>query len=177
LQGAAVCGKKPHDDATKEVRMPAISRILVPVDFSPHARAALDYAVELAATTNAAVDVLHVAEPTAYAGPEAVAMLPDATRGAFVAERGEVRRELEGFVGATRPRVRDVRIETGLPGDVIPAVAKAGEYDLVVMGTHGRGGLARLVVGSVAEVVMRRATIPVLTVKLPRREPRERVPL
>jgi nucleotide-binding universal stress UspA family protein len=155
----------------------AVSRILVPVDFSPCSRAALDYAVELAEQMSAAVDVLHVAEPTGYAGPEALMLAPDAARGPWAESRADVLRELDGFVGPSRARVRDVRAESGLPADLIASVAKEGGYDLIVMGTHGRSGLSRLVVGSVAEAVMRRASIPVLTLKLPKREHRERVPL
>jgi nucleotide-binding universal stress UspA family protein len=155
-----------------------IERILVPVDFSPCSRAALDYAVELAEQTRASVDVLHVAEPR-YAGPpEALLLAPDAAGGqAWGQPRADMFHELEGFLGPARRRVRNVRVEEGLPGDAIDAVARRGSYDLIVMGTHGRGGLTRLVVGSVAESVMRRATIPVLTLRLPKREHRERVPL
>lgn len=157
--------------------MPAISRILVPVDFSPCSRAALDYAVELAGQMKAAVDVLHVAEPTGYAGPDSMMLVPDAARDSWGERPDDVLHELEGFLGAARARVRDVRAEAGLPSDVIASRAKDGGYDLIVMGTHGRSGLARLVVGSVAEAVMRRAQVPVLTLRLPSRDSHERVPL
>jgi nucleotide-binding universal stress UspA family protein len=157
---------------------PVVSRILVPVDFSPCSRAALEYALELAEGMGAQIDVLHVSEPSAFIGADALMLIPDASRaGALGESRDDLLHELDGFLGSARARVRRVRLEPGLPADVIPSVAKDGGYDLVVMGTHGRSGLSRLVVGSVAEAAMRRSPVPVLTLRLPRHEPRERVPL
>jgi nucleotide-binding universal stress UspA family protein len=152
-----------------------IHRILVPVDFSPCSRAALEYAAELADRNDAKVEVLHVHEPAPYVGPSVLAMMPSPPR-RWDETQGDVLRELEGFVGGARDHLR-VRVETGLPGDVIPAVAKQGDFDLIVMGTHGRSGLARALLGSVAETVMRRAPVPVLTLRMPRHEPREAIPL
>lgn len=155
----------------------AISKILVPVDFSPCSRAALDYAAELADQMKAEVDVLYVQEPSEYLGPASLVTLPQLSAAQSDEMRNDVRRELDGFMGEAKPRVRDVRVEPGLPGDVIPTVAKQGAFDLIVMGTHGRGGLSRLVVGSVAETVMRNAQVPVLTLRMPKKETRERIPL
>jgi universal stress protein A len=156
-----------------------VRRILVPVDFSPCARAALDYAAQLAEGMGATFDVLYVHEPGGYAVGDSLTIAPYAQRASQPWD--EVHRdtssELDGFLGALRPRVNAVRIEPGLPSEVIASVAKDGAYDLVVMGTHGRSGIPRLVVGSVAEAVMRKATVPVLTLRLPKKEPRERIPL
>lgn len=152
-----------------------ISRILVPVDFSPCSRAALEYAAELADRNDARVEVLHVQEPAPYAGPVGMSMMPPVAR-RWDETPGDVLRELEGFVGPSHDHLR-VRVESGLPGDVIPAVAKQGDFDLIVMGTHGRSGFARALLGSVAETVMRRAPVPVLTLRMPRHEPRESIPL
>jgi nucleotide-binding universal stress UspA family protein len=155
----------------------AIRSILVPVDFSPSSRAALDYAAALADQTKARVDVLYVHEPVGYLGSASLVAIPQVPGPAWDETRREIVRELDGFIGTTRSQVRNVSIEPGNPGDVIPEVAKKGDVDLIVMGTHGRSGLNRLLVGSVAESVMRKAPVPVLTLRMPKREARERVPL
>jgi nucleotide-binding universal stress UspA family protein len=162
----------------EEDAMPASAfhRILVPVDFSPCSRAALDYATKLAEQTHANVEVLYVEEPTSYVGPDNLAFAGE-ERPNPVESRNAVVREIEGFLGPMKNQVRDVRVEPGAPGDVIAAVAREGAFDLIVMGTHGRSGLSRLVVGSVAESVMRKAPVPVLTLKMPQREAREAIPL
>ena len=88
-------------------------------------------------------------------------------------------REVEHFLAkaATRPSQLSVRVEAGEPSDLILQVAKEGRVDLIVMGTHGRTGLSRLLIGSVAEAVLRRSTCPVLTIRVPSRTSRESVPL
>lgn len=155
----------------------AISSILVPVDFSPCSRAALDYGSALAEQMKARLEVLYVNEPATYLGPASMVMMPQTPATAWDETRSEILRELDGFLGSARSRVGNVRVESGAPGDVIPEVARQGEFDLIVMGTHGRSGLNRLVVGSVAESVMRKAQVPVLTLRTPKKEPRERIPL
>jgi nucleotide-binding universal stress UspA family protein len=156
----------------------AISRILVPVDFSASSRAALDYAAQLAEQTHARVEVLHVREASAYGGPESVILVPrgGAAGPTWEETRAAIEREVESFVGPLRGRVA-VHVKSGVAGDIISDTARSGGFDLVVMGTNGRSGLSRLLVGSVAETVMRKAPVPVLTVRMPRREPRERIPL
>lgn len=157
--------------------MSSIRRILVPIDFSRCSRSALDYALDLAAQLQATLEVLHVFEPNGYAVSEAVSLVPPPRGQQWDETRVQLRREVDSFLGASRERIRDVRIETGTPADVIPEVARDGEFDLVVMGSHGRTGLSRLVVGSVAETVMRKSHVPVLTLKLPTKQPRESIPL
>jgi nucleotide-binding universal stress UspA family protein len=154
-----------------------VTRVLVPIDFSPSARAALDYAAFLADRLGAELEVLHVWEPPGYAGPDTLALLPAGPGPpGWDQARGEVRREVEHFVGegSARPRQVRVRVEAGEPSDTILQVAEAGGTDLIVMGTHGRTGLSRLLVGSVAEDVMRRAACPVLTLRVPSSASRER---
>lgn len=156
--------------------MPSIRRILVPVDFSKCSRAALEYALEFAAPLGAAIDVLYVWEPNGYAGSGALGVVPPPRGQAWDETRLQMKREVDSFLGPHREQVRQVRIESGVAGDVIAETAR-DEYDLVVMGSHGRTGIARLLVGSVAEAVMRKSDIPVLTLRLPVRQPREAVPL
>ena len=158
--------------------MAAVKRVLAPVDFSACSRAALEHAVHFARQMGATLDVLHVSEPVGYADSHLLAIAPEAAGGALEPRREDVRREIEAFVGALRGGVEHVLVESGIPGDVIAAVASDGRYDVIVMGTHGRSGLARLVMGSVAEAVMRKARVPVLTLRMPPKESaRERIPL
>ncbi len=141
--------------------------ILVPVDFSEASDAALDYAVELAAKLGAKVHVLH-----AYEIP--VVGFPD---GVLVATADIAGRILNASQGAldealAKHKNRGAEITASLrqadPRDAILAVAKELGADLVVMGTHGRRGLARALLGSVAESVVRTSGVPVLTVRGPR---------
>ena len=159
----------------------AISRILVPIDFSPSSRAALEHATFLAGRLGASLEVLHVWEPPGYVGPDTLALLPVGTAGqpGWEQTRTEVAREVDRFLAKApaQPRALSVRVEAGEPSDVILHVASESGSDLIVMGTHGRTGLSRLLIGSVAEAVLRRATCPVLTVRVPSKAPREGVPL
>jgi nucleotide-binding universal stress UspA family protein len=163
-----------------EVPVPAVTRVLVPIDFSPSARAALEYATFLVGRLGADLEVLHVWEPPGYVGPDTLALLPLAPgQPGWDQTRGEVLREVEHFLGkgTARPKQLSVRVEAGEPSDTILKIAKDGGTDLIVMGTHGRTGLSRLLIGSVAEAVLRRSTCPVLTIRVPSRTSRESVPL
>jgi nucleotide-binding universal stress UspA family protein len=85
----------------------------------------------------------------------------------WVQTREGVKRDVERFVSQSpaKGRVAAIRVEAGEPSDGILEAARAVRADLIVMGTHGRTGIARLLLGSVAEAVLRRATCPVLTVR------------
>jgi universal stress protein A len=161
--------------------MLSIKRILVPVDFSASSRAALAHAIQLAEALGAAIEVLHVHEPAGYVGPDTLALLPvDLSSERWEHVQREMAREIDRFLGAERARIPGlvVKVEPGSPAAVIPEVARADSADLIVMGTHGRRGLSRLVVGSVAESVMRRAHCPVMTLRIPGARPvREAVPM
>jgi nucleotide-binding universal stress UspA family protein len=149
--------------------MDAISRILVPVDFSDPSRVALDYAATLARTFRATVDVLHVWDAPSFA-PRASGLvgLPAGEPSLDELIRRNADEALDGFVADARKRgvsVRSSRTERGAPWHTIVEVARAGSYDLVVIGTHGRTGLPRVLLGSVAENVVRHAHCPVLSVR------------
>ncbi|HEX5102049.1 MAG TPA: universal stress protein [Polyangiaceae bacterium] len=148
--------------------MGTIHRILVPVDFSEPSRRALDYAAKLARPLGAAIDVLHVAEVPAFVPsasmPEAGAS--DLSLVALVREGAD--KMLTQFVVEAAARgivVQASRLELGSPARVITELAVAGDYDLIVIGTHGRTGLTRALMGSVAERVVRHAPCPVLSVR------------
>jgi len=150
--------------------MSDIRQILVPVDFSEHSREALDYAAELARPFGASLDVLHVWEAPAFVPP---ASLPDAgVADLSLVElvKANAERSLDEFVTAATKRgvkVRRAEVQPGTPAHSIVDFAKSGGYDLIVIGTHGRTGIARAVIGSVAERVVRHAPCAVLTVRPP----------
>lgn len=138
--------------------MQPIRTILVPTDFSKHAAAALDVARTLARDHGARLIVLHV--EMQYAGTLAMTIDPNAARAAL----DEIRERVEG------PDLKS-SVETQLRiGDPVVEILEAIEKekpDLVVVGSHGRTGLKRLLLGSVAEAVLRRSSCPVLTVRTP----------
>lgn len=138
--------------------MIALKTILHPTDFSAPSDYAFRLACSLARDHGARVVVLHVAAP-----PVAFSEF-----GAYVAAEGS-KAALLADLRRLRPARNDVPVEhwlmDGDPAGEIVCHAEATECDLIVMGTHGRTGLGRMFLGSVAEQVMRRAPCPVLTVK------------
>ncbi len=143
--------------------MIALKRILVPTDFGPAADAALTYARALAKSFGATLHVMHVAEnfflrPT-VGDPHALK--------AAVARRLEERLTAEDRIGLHAHAVLETSDHAA---DAITGYAKEADIDLIVMGTHGRHGISHLLVGSVAERVVRTASCPVLTVKNPEHE-------
>jgi nucleotide-binding universal stress UspA family protein len=143
---------------------PAISRILVPLDFSAHSDAALRYATALASHLGASMDLLHVVEDpvTALAWSSALD-LPDLSelRDSLVEE---ATRHLERCrTVAEGPSMQMLTVRVGRPTEVITEYAKAFAVDLVVMGTHGTSGHAGVLMGHVAACVVRHAPCPVLT--------------
>lgn len=142
-----------------------LKRILVPVDYSSSDQTALAYATALARDQKAAITVLHVEEPPmAYGGGEMY-------YGVEQPDREELARMLAKLVPSDPSIDVKHRLLTGDPASVIARAADEERADLIVMGTHGRSGLTRLLMGSVAEVVVRHAKCPVLTVKQPNSAP------
>lgn len=145
--------------------MGRITHILVPADFSPASDAALAWATDLAQQYGARVSLLHV-----VTDPRAVGMwTPEVyvPANAETQERllREARERLERALPADERSRFAVTIDARL-GDVAENILEAAReqhVDLIVMGTHGRHGLAHLLLGSVAERVLRDATCPVLT--------------
>ncbi len=138
----------------------AIHRILHPTDFSERSAHAFRLACALARDHGASVLVLHVKAPLVIYGEGLMAEPPPGyTEG--------LRAQLKS-VQAHDPRVvLEHKLVEGEPAEEILRVAREAGCDLIVLGTHGRTGLRRLLMGSVAEVVVRKAECPVLTVKTP----------
>jgi universal stress protein A len=140
-----------------------LRQILVPTDFSDESRAALAYAAALAETFNASLHVLHVLQAIVATEPVPVQYESRQLEGAVEATAWEELREL--LAGDDYARLKaTLAIEWGLPVAEISRYAQEHEIDLIAMGTHGRGGLKRLILGSVAESTVRGAPCPVLTI-------------
>lgn len=135
--------------------------ILFPTDFSHASDEVLPHATALARDSGATLIILHVEEPpVAYGGGELYYGIAEPNTDAL-------KKMLENIKPAD-PKVPCVhRMVTGDPATEIVRVATDEHADLIVMSTHGRSGLTRVLMGSVAELVVRRAPCPVLTFKQP----------
>ena len=144
-----------------------VNTILCPVDFSAASEEAARYAVQLAGSLGASrLAFLHVFQRPIGPAIEVASTFIDAQ--AEVAIKEHLRRELEGL--AKRHSAHGVEVEAslleGIPYATIVEQAEAIEADLLVMATHGRTGLSHLLLGSVAEKVVRTSTVPVCTVRV-----------
>ncbi len=141
-----------------------IDKILVPTDFSPQSDAALGYAVDLAERIGHRVILLHTLGPSTVPLLDG-AIIPSAhelvERVADASEQIDALRRRFDRAGVSI----EAKVVQGAPAEEIVRFADAERCDLIVMGTHGRSGLARIALGSVAERVVRAATIPVLTIR------------
>ena len=150
--------------------MKSFRRILHPTDFSVASRPAFKRALALARNNDASLTILHVIAPFAPILGEGY-IPPRTWESIELQVRSQAQRELAKLVA--RARKAEVRatslVQEGPAADRIVRAARARRADLVAMGTHGRSGLARLVLGSVAERVVGSAPCPVLTVRAGRR--------
>ena len=149
-----------------------IARILVPVDFSECSGAAFTYACELARKLDAKVTLLHVWDvPFLWSSVGDTMVTVPTEEPMTVAQLVKKRatEEIARFLNDNAPRGVDVtaRLEMGDPARVVCDYAQKSSHDLVVMGTHGRTGLSRVLAGSVAENIVRHCAVPVLTVRTP----------
>ena len=143
-------------------------RIVVPTDFSDCAEEAWALAQRVAEALQSEVVLVHVfIEPPSYGDPMAVP--PDKAWEAFEKGRQWVAEALDKIAAKAKDKGLTVRplMRTGAPAQEIVDLATAEHADLVIMGTHGRGGVRRVLLGSVADRVIRLAPCPVLTVRTP----------
>ncbi|WP_435347633.1 universal stress protein [Haloarchaeobius sp. HRN-SO-5] len=139
-------------------------RIMVPTDGSEGVERAVEHAIDLAVTHDATLYAVYVVDSASYGG------VPMETAWEGLHEMLET----EGEAALRRVRdlgtESDIQVETalleGTPAKEIVRYAESNDCDLVVMGTHGRGGIDRLLLGSVAERVVRSSEVPVLTVQV-----------
>jgi len=142
--------------------MARIKKILVPVDFSKNSQVLVDYALDLARSLDAHVTLFNVAETFADYLEMEVAPFAVSEMEREIREVKEAK--MARLVESLRAKYADLdgRVVSGLPADEINKAAEEGDYDLIVIGTHGYRGLDKVMLGSVANRVLRRATRPVL---------------
>jgi len=149
-----------------------IKKILVPVDYSDCSQAALEAAMGLAAKFGATVDVVHVWDRPPYVSDTVVVRSAGGEKRSLVDMiRENAQREMDEFVNAEKPPSGvslTERLLSGEPASKLLEELGKREHDLVVVGTHGRTGLTHVLLGSVAERLVRLSPVPVLTVPRPR---------
>jgi nucleotide-binding universal stress UspA family protein len=146
-----------------------IKHILCATDFTETSARAIDYAASLAKGLNVPVTVVHAYEIPVYGFPD----------GALIATAEITQRITQAAQEALDKTVKDLVsrgveakgvLRTGAPWDEVISVGQEQKADMIIIGTHGRKGLARALLGSVAENVIRTSTIPVLVIHGPRDE-------
>ena len=147
-----------------------IKKILCPVDFSDCSEHAMRYAMAFAEAYGSQLELLHVVEMP-FLPSYSTAGIPEIH---FPLDeiKKQSRERLDKLVeecGNERYKISG-NVVVGAPFLEVVKVAKEGEFDLIVIGTHGRSGLKQMLIGSVAEKIVRKAPCPVLTVKHPEHE-------
>lgn len=142
--------------------MRPVERILVPTDFSDASRTALDFALALASQLSAKVMVLHVAEPPPYDGQHPLED-PAQVRAKL---QSTLERRLRMSLSSADAGSVEVQsmVRLGLPWEEIKLAAEELAVDLIIMGTHGRRGLSRVLIASVTQAVIQTSHLPVLVV-------------
>jgi len=150
-----------------------IRRILIPIDYSDNSKAALSYGAELAVTFGASLDIVHVWDRPTYVTDAVMVQRPGEAHkpiGELIRENAQ--RDMDEFMSSvTLPSgvPTQTRLLSGDPAATLLAELKKAQHDLVVLSTHGRTGVAHLLLGSIAEKLVRLSPVPVLTVPLPGR--------
>lgn len=145
--------------------MTEVERIVCAVDFDEASRHALDYAIALAARLGASLTVVHAYEIPVYpVSEDGMVELPVEVEADVEAR---VRARLEQFMASVDPRgvPLEWRLLEGQPDLSVCQFAERLPAELLVVGTHGRGGLTHLILGSTAERIVRRSRVPVLSVR------------
>lgn len=138
--------------------------ILCPTDLSERAEAAVDYACELARPLGATVHLVHVMGVPMMGVPELGMAMTSAAIDTLAVEQ-QAALDTLAKAKAAKCQIGQAILRTGDARDMINQTAKELGADLIVVGTHGRTGVARVLLGSVAELIVRTAPCPVLTVR------------
>ena len=144
--------------------MRQINKLLCPVDLSDVSRHAVEHAVVMARWYNAKITALHVCNPIVIPSTDFVAVGTPSAPLLTEDELEAVRAQILRCFGSIDPSSVEVEIDNGHIANRLLEHARSLPADLIVMGTHGAGGFEHLVLGSVAEKVLRKATCPVMTV-------------
>ena len=143
----------------------AIRRILYAADFSPASRPAFKRALQLAGALHGRLLIAHVIGPPPLVGEGY--LTPETLQALLRGQRDAARRQLRALTARAKAagvRAASLLVETGTTHERIVRAARRERADMIVMGTHGRTGLTRLLLGSVAARVIATAPCPVLTV-------------
>lgn len=141
--------------------------ILVPVDYSVHSKNSLEYAAGLAERFGAKLDVVHVWDRPTYVPETVVVVKEGESKSLADMIRENAEREMREFLASVKlPKgvVVSERLLSGEPATTLVEELSRGAHDLVVVGTHGRTGITHLILGSIAEKLVRTSPVPVLTV-------------
>ena len=147
-----------------------IRRIMIPIDYSDNSKAALAYGAEFALGFGASLDIVHVWDRPTYLTDAVMVQRPGEAHkpiGELIRENAE--RDMGEFLGQiTLPSglATSSRLLSGEPASALVAELKKGQHDLVILSTHGRTGLSHLLLGSIAEKLVRLSPVPVLTVPI-----------
>lgn len=143
--------------------MIAFQNILVPVDFGESSKLALEAAIDLSKQFKSALTLIHTWEIPAYA----YGAMEFSALDMLTPIEGAAQQQLEGLLAEVRKERPEAKaiLARGVPWQEILAAIEQTKADLVVMGTHGRQGVGRAILGSVAEKVVRMSPAPVLTVR------------
>jgi nucleotide-binding universal stress UspA family protein len=152
-----------------EDAMITLKRILVPTDFSECSEAAVKYARAFAEAFGGSLHVLHVIQDP-YTQPWAAEAFPAPLAEMLVEWQDQARKRLTASLPEAEQKTAVIATTVGSPFYEIVRYASEQEIDLIVIGTHGRGALGHMLLGSVAEKVVRKAPCPVLTVHHPEHE-------
>ena len=150
-----------------------IRRIMIPIDYSENSKAALSYGADLALGFGASLDIVHVWDRPTYLTDAVMVQRPGEAHkpiGELIRENAQ--HDMTEFLSqlSLPPSLSiDSRLISGEPASALLGELKKGEHDLVVLSTHGRTGLAHLLLGSIAEKLVRLSPVPVLTVPPPGR--------
>lgn len=145
----------------------SIQRVLVPVDYSEFSRRALEYAAQLAARFAASVQVLHVWDRPSYVPENLTVGPPGSAKSLAELVRDTAQAEMTSFLAGVDLPVEvpvEHHLAGGEPAHAILGWLESHPADLLVVGTHGRTGVKHLLMGSVAEKLVRLSPVPVLTV-------------
>ena len=145
-----------------------IERILVPVDYSPCSRVAVRFAMAVAARFQASLDIVHVWDRPSYVSNVLLTTTePVSGKSLIRLIQENAQHDLDEFlasVGHSPGAALSGRLLSGDPASALLQELKEGRHDAVVVGTHGRTGLSHVLLGSVAEKLVRLSPVPVMTV-------------
>ena len=142
-----------------------LSRILVPIDFSPYSKKAFRYAIPLARQFGASLHLVYVVEPTVYPADLGFGQVvyPSFEDELIRKGKGELEKLIREEIGNSAKATATVR--TGKPHQEILQEATERGIDMIVMATHGHTGVEHILFGSTAERIVRNSTCPVLTIR------------